>query len=83
MNKGGTTSIRPEEDECLFYWYKTIFKTGRVSMRKNWVTGVLGIAAVAAIGFLGAGCGNDTQTASSSASTEKVVKMGGNSGAAC
>ncbi len=45
-------------------------------MRKNWVTGVLGIAAVAAIGFLGAGCGNDTQTASSSASTEKVVKMG-------
>lgn len=76
MNKSGTTSIRPEEDECLFYWYKNIFKTGRVSMRKNWVTSVLGIAAVAAIGFLGAGCGNDTQTASSSASTEKVVKMG-------
>ena len=45
-------------------------------MRKNWVTGVLGIAAVAAIGFLGSGCGNDTQTASGSASTEKVVKMG-------
>ena len=45
-------------------------------MRKNWVTGVLGIAAVAAIGFLGSGWGNDTQTASSSASTEKVVKMG-------
>ena len=55
MNKGGTTSIRPEEDECLFYWYKNIFETGRVSMRKNWVTGVLGIAAVAAIGFLGSG----------------------------
>lgn len=46
-------------------------------MRKNRGTGVLGIAAVAAIGFLGAGCRNDTQMASSSASTEKVVKMGG------